>query len=131
MIEMLKLTRQHGHDRLRQATEKALTTGCTDPAAVRHLLYAGELKHVVCEAIDVGLLKRYERPLSVMHGSRLYTAEEYQRHRTAGGHSLLGTGGLGPQDAEGAVRNLASVGNGSAAEAIIFAPATHWRRMIS
>ena len=66
MIEMLKLTRQHGHDRLRQAIEKALATGCTDPAAVRHLLHAGELNHVSCEAIDVGMLERYERPLPVM-----------------------------------------------------------------
>jgi hypothetical protein len=67
MIEMLKLTRQHGHDRLRQAIEKALVTGCTDPAAVEHLLHAGKLKRVACEAIDVGLLGRYERPLPVMY----------------------------------------------------------------
>jgi len=67
MIEMLKLTRQYGHERLRQAIEQALTTGCTDPAAVQHLLHAGELKHVTCEGIDVGLLERYERPLPMMN----------------------------------------------------------------
>jgi transposase len=67
MVEMLKLTRQHGHERLRQAIEKALATGCADPAAVRHLLHAGELNHAVCEAIDVGLLERYERPLPMMN----------------------------------------------------------------
>ena len=77
MIELLMLTRQHGHDRLRQAIEKALATGCTDPAAVRHLLHAGELKHTICEVIDVGLLERYERPLPVMN--------EYDRLLMAGG----------------------------------------------
>ena len=77
VIELLMLTRQHGHDRLRQAIEKALATGCTDPAAVRHLLHAGELKHTVCEMIDVGLLGRYERPLPVMN--------EYDRLLRAGG----------------------------------------------
>ena len=77
MIEMLKLVRQYGHDRLRQAIEKALATGCTDPAAVRHLLHAGELNHLICEAIDVGLLERYERPLPVMN--------EYDQLLMAGG----------------------------------------------
>jgi hypothetical protein len=71
------LTRQHGDDRLRQAIEKALATGCTDPAAVRHLLHAGELKHTICEVIDVGLLERYERSLPVMN--------EYDRLLMAGG----------------------------------------------
>ena len=67
MIELLKLVREHGHERLRQAIEKALATGCTDPAAVRHLLHAGELNHMACEAIDIGFLQRYERPLPVMN----------------------------------------------------------------
>ena len=77
MIEMLMLTRQHGHDRLRQAIEKALATGYTDPAAVQHLLHAGELNHIDCEAVDVGLLERCERPHPVML--------EYDRLLTAGG----------------------------------------------
>jgi hypothetical protein len=77
MIEMLKLVRQHGQARLQQAIEKALATGCTDPAAVRHLLHAGELNHVACEAIDVGFLERYERPLPVMN--------EYDQLLMAGG----------------------------------------------
>jgi transposase len=77
MIELLKLVRQHGQARLQQAIEKALATGCTDPAAVRHLLHAGELNHVACEAIDVGFLERYERPLPVMN--------EYDQLLMAGG----------------------------------------------
>lgn len=77
MIELLKLSRQHGHERLRQAIEKALATGCTDPAAVQHLLHARELNHVEVEAIDVGLLERYERPLPLMH--------EYDQLLVAGG----------------------------------------------
>lgn len=77
MIELLKLVREHGHERLRQAIEQALATGCTDPAAVRHLLQAGELNHVACEAIDIGFLQRYERPLPVMN--------EYDRLLMTGG----------------------------------------------
>jgi hypothetical protein len=77
MIELLKLVRQHGQARLQEAIEKALATGCTDPAAVRHLLHAGELNHVACEAIDIGFLERYERPLPVMN--------EYDQLLMAGG----------------------------------------------
>ena len=77
MIELLQLTRQHGHERLRQAIEKALATGCTDPAAVRHLLNAETLNHVACEPIDIGFLERYERPLPVMN--------EYDQLRMVGG----------------------------------------------
>ena len=35
MISVLKLAGQYGQERLRQAIETALATGCTDPAAVR------------------------------------------------------------------------------------------------
>jgi hypothetical protein len=77
MIEMLMLTRQYGHDRLRQAIEQALASGCTDPAAVRHLLHAKELNHAACEVIDVGLLARYERPVPMVN--------EYDQLLMAGG----------------------------------------------
>jgi hypothetical protein len=33
---------------------------------VRHLLNADDLRHQLCEAIDVGALERYARPLPAM-----------------------------------------------------------------
>ena len=76
MIDLLKLSQKYGHQKLRDAIELALATGCYDTAAVRHLLDGDELRHVSCEAIDVGYLERYARPLPVMH--------EYDQLLTAG-----------------------------------------------
>ena len=67
MIELLRLAPKHGQAKLQQAIESALSGGCFDAAAVRHLLHADELRHQSCEAIDVGMLERYARPLPVMH----------------------------------------------------------------
>jgi transposase len=77
MIDLLKLAKQHGHTRLREAIETALATGCTDAAAVEHLFHAGELSRVPCGAIDIGSLERYQRPLPVMN--------EYDQLLMAGG----------------------------------------------
>jgi len=67
MIDLLKLTREFGRDRLREAVEMALETGCTDAAAVQHLLQARDLNHPACDAMDIGSLDRYRRPLPVMN----------------------------------------------------------------
>jgi hypothetical protein len=67
MVDLLKLAREFGRDRLRGAIEKALETGCTDTAAVEHLLHAHELNRPPCEAMDIGSLERYQRPLPVMN----------------------------------------------------------------
>jgi transposase len=67
MIELLQLAARHGQAKLQEAIESALASHCYDAAAVRHLLHAGELRHTVCEALDVSGLERYERPLPVMH----------------------------------------------------------------
>jgi transposase len=77
MIDLLKLTKQFGRDRLREAIETALATGCTDSAAVQHLLHANTLNRPVCEAMDIGSLERYQRPLPVMN--------EYDQLLVAGG----------------------------------------------
>jgi transposase len=77
MIDLLKLSRKHGHHKLQEAIESALASSCYDAAAVHHLLNAEELRHASCEAIDVGALERYARPLPLMH--------EYDRLLTAGG----------------------------------------------
>ena len=66
MIDLLKLSKEFGRERLQQAIETALETGCTDSAAVRHLLHAIDLNRPVCEAMDIGSLERYQRPLPVM-----------------------------------------------------------------
>jgi len=57
---------QHGWEKLKQAVRQALDIGCTDAAAVRHLLVFGELAHAAVERLAVGGLERYERPLPVM-----------------------------------------------------------------
>jgi len=77
MVELLKLTRQFGQERLRFAIETALDTGCTDAAAVQHLLQAEDLSRPTCEAIDIGALERYGRPMPVMN--------EYDNLLTLGG----------------------------------------------
>src|ERR1039458_783686 len=66
MIELLQQGSQHGWEKLKQAVHQALDIGCTDAAAVRHLLVFGELAHAPVEQLAVGGLERYERPLPVM-----------------------------------------------------------------
>jgi hypothetical protein len=66
MIELLQLSPKHGHLKLQEAIESALAGSCYDAAAVRHLLNAEELRHASCEAINVGALARYARPLPAM-----------------------------------------------------------------
>ena len=46
--------------------EAALTLGCADAAAIRHLVEAADLAHVRSELIEVSELLRFERPLPVM-----------------------------------------------------------------
>jgi hypothetical protein len=67
MIDLLKLSQKHGHQKLQGAIESALSSNCYDSAAVEHLLNAEDLRHTTCEAIDVGALEHYARPLPVMH----------------------------------------------------------------
>jgi transposase len=45
MIQVLNLIRPHGHARVRAAVEEAITLGCADAAAVRHLVEAVDLTH--------------------------------------------------------------------------------------
>ena len=67
MIELLTLGKRYGWDRLQQAVEKALALGCTDAAAVRHLLTATELSRPRTELLELNGLERYERPLPQMN----------------------------------------------------------------
>jgi hypothetical protein len=76
MIELLKLLRQFGREHVGRAIDTALETGCTDIAAVKHLVQTDGLSRPVCEAIEIGSLERYHRPAPVMN--------EYDQLLTAG-----------------------------------------------
>ena len=77
MIELIRLGRVHGYDKLRQAIESTLDMGSCDVAAVRYLLTADELDRIPQDPIDVGALCRYERPLPVLNDyDRLLVAGE-------------------------------------------------------
>jgi len=75
MIELLSLGTAEGWDRLRVAVEQALSLGCHDVAAIRHLLVAGLLTKPTVEAIEIGILSRYDRPQSVLSGYDQLLAE--------------------------------------------------------
>jgi hypothetical protein len=66
MIQVISLVKQHGHERLRAAVENSLALGCSDAAAIRHLVGAADLAHARSAIIEVGELSRFERPLPVM-----------------------------------------------------------------
>lgn len=46
--------------------EQALSLGCHDVAAIRHLMLAGHLDRPTVAAVEIGSLARYERPMPVM-----------------------------------------------------------------
>lgn len=63
MIDLVRLGRERGYDRLREAIESALALGCCDSAAVRHLIDAPALARPAPAVIDIGTLAAFERPL--------------------------------------------------------------------
>jgi len=62
MVEVLGLIKQHGHQRVRTAVTEALAFGCSDAAAIRHLLEATSLARAPRAIAELGALERYERP---------------------------------------------------------------------
>jgi hypothetical protein len=66
MVQVLSLIKRHGHERVRAAVEQAVTLGCADAAAVRHLVEAADLTHARNAIIELDSLARFERPLPVM-----------------------------------------------------------------
>jgi transposase len=66
MVQVLSLIKPHGHQRVRGAIEAALSLGCSDAAAIRHLLQADDLVHAQGTLVEVGALARFERPLPVL-----------------------------------------------------------------
>lgn len=63
MIGLLQLGKGKGYGALQRAIESALTAGCSDESAVRYLLAIEAENRPPTEAIEVGWLGRYERPL--------------------------------------------------------------------
>jgi transposase len=66
MIQVLSLIRAHGHERVRAVVEEAITLGCADAAAVRHLVEAVDLAHAHAALSELDALARFERPLPVL-----------------------------------------------------------------
>ena len=66
MIQVLGLIKSHGHEGVRTAVEQAVSLGCADAAAVRHLVEAANLTHAREVLIELDSLSRFERPLPVM-----------------------------------------------------------------
>ncbi len=63
MVGLLQLGRTYGAARLQEAIATALTLGCADDAAIRHLVMTASLTRSVVEALPVGVLAQYDRPL--------------------------------------------------------------------
>lgn len=62
MIAVLQLGRQHGLPRLTATVAHAVELGCSEAAAIRHLLSVETLTHAVVEAMPVGALAGFDRP---------------------------------------------------------------------
>lgn len=76
MIELLKLARQEGYERLEQVVNQALSLECWDASAIRYLLVNDSVKAKQAEPLEVGILARYERPLpEVVHYDQLLAWE--------------------------------------------------------
>jgi len=67
MIVLLKLGPQQGWEKLQEAVETAVSLSCWDVAAVEYLVAAAQQERPTSEALEVGWLGRYERPLPVMN----------------------------------------------------------------
>jgi transposase len=66
MIQVLSLIKPHGHQHVRSAVEEAVSLGCADAAAIRHLIEAADLTHAGQAIIELDTLSRFERPLPVL-----------------------------------------------------------------
>jgi transposase len=66
MVALLRLGREFGYAKLETAVAQAMELGCTDVAAIRHLLMSDELQHAAATTVEIGALAAYERPLPTM-----------------------------------------------------------------
>jgi hypothetical protein len=63
MIELLVVGKRQGWERLQKAIEESLALGCSDAAAVQHLVMSQQLLRPATEPFAVSGLERYERPM--------------------------------------------------------------------
>ena len=68
MVAVIRMGREFGHAKLEATVVEALELGCTDVAAIRHLLMSDRsvATHAARETIEIGALAAYERPLPTM-----------------------------------------------------------------
>jgi transposase len=66
MVAVIRLGREFGYAKLESAVAQAMVLGCTDEAAIRHLLMSDGLQHAAPTTVDIGALAAYERPLPTM-----------------------------------------------------------------
>lgn len=66
MVTLIRMGREFGYAKLEASVVQALELGCTDVAAIRHLLMTDQLQHAVAETVEIGTLTAYERPLPTM-----------------------------------------------------------------
>jgi hypothetical protein len=76
MIGVLQLGRTYGAARLQATVAEALRLGCLDEAAIRHLIMAAALTRPPVDALAVGVLAQFDRPVpSVAAYDDLLTTE--------------------------------------------------------
>ena len=66
MIALIRMGREFGYAKLEGSIAQAIRLGCTDVAAIRHLLMSDGLQHAAATTVEIGALAAYERPLPVM-----------------------------------------------------------------
>ena len=66
MVALLCMGREFGYAKLETAVAQAMELGCTDVAAIRHLLMSDKLQHAAATTVAIGALTAYERPLPTM-----------------------------------------------------------------
>ena len=66
MVELIKLGREHGYDRLERTIAEAVQLGCSDAEAVRYLLLAGSLERKQAEPVDASAFAQYDRPMPLL-----------------------------------------------------------------
>jgi hypothetical protein len=75
MVAVIRMGREFGHAKLEACVVAALELGCTDVAAIRHLLMSDQLQHTAHQTVEIGVLAAYERPLpSMIEYNQLLTA---------------------------------------------------------
>jgi transposase len=66
MVDVIRLGREYGYERLEETIRKALELGCSDVEAVRYLLLSDGLGRKSPESIDASAFAQYERPMPTL-----------------------------------------------------------------